>query len=276
MVVVGGGSSSSIHRQRRHFSGSIVASASGSWESSSSFSPPAVYPASRIPAAVAVRPLHLDALQSLRDLRPSRSSSGASTAPPSVTDRELVNAAVHATQHQHHPTPQHSGHHLAAGGREGGVNHPPLTNWANGSGGGDCSSERASASSPAPFASASSAAPSSPTHSAVSSSSTSSPLLRWRCGSLLGKGAFGSVFMGFDEDSGEIIAVKHLVAAKAGAPGGLRARELRDMENEVALLQSLQHANIVRYLGTQRLPDQLCIFLEYMSGGEEAPISGGV
>ena len=93
-------------------------------------------------------------------------------------------------------------------------------------------------------------------------------MIRWRPGELIGKGAFGSVYQGFNDDTGEIFAVKHLVASPAGVGAVLRARELQDMEKEVALLQGLEHPNIVRYLGTQRNAGHLCIFFEYMPGGE--------
>ncbi|MCO5564595.1 hypothetical protein L7F22_018260 [Adiantum nelumboides] len=98
--------------------------------------------------------------------------------------------------------------------------------------------------------------------------------IRWRKGELIGAGAFGSVYMGMNLDSGELLAVKQvLIAAKNVAREKSKAH-LRELEEEVKLLQNLSHANIVRYLGTAREDGALNIFLEFVPGGSIASLLG--
>lgn len=47
----------------------------------------------------------------------------------------------------------------------------------------------------------------------------------------------------------------------------MSSKELRSLENEINLLRSLRHPNIVRYIGTETTPTSLSIFLEYIPGG---------
>ncbi|XWS09015.1 hypothetical protein CRYUN_Cryun40dG0049500 [Craigia yunnanensis] len=61
-------------------------------------------------------------------------------------------------------------------------------------------------------------------------------------------------------DSGELLAVKQA--------------HIRELEEEVKLLQNLSHPNIVRYLGTAREDDSLNILLEFVSGGSISSLLG--
>ncbi|MCO5590646.1 hypothetical protein L7F22_044619 [Adiantum nelumboides] len=113
-------------------------------------------------------------------------------------------------------------------------------------------------------------------HSSISNPNASSKgkTIRWRKGELIGAGAFGSVYMGMNLDSGELLAVKQvLIAAKNVAKDKSQAH-LRELEEEVKLLQNLSHPNIVRYLGTAREDDALNIFLEFVPGGSIASLLG--
>ncbi|KAI5083525.1 hypothetical protein GOP47_0003268 [Adiantum capillus-veneris] len=108
----------------------------------------------------------------------------------------------------------------------------------------------------------------------LASSSSSPHPIRWRKGELIGAGAFGRVYMGMNLDSGELLAVKQvLVAANNGAKERAQAH-VRELEEEVKLLQNLSHPNIVRYLGTAREDDALNIFLEFVPGGSIASLLG--
>ncbi|KAH8075018.1 protein kinase [Aureococcus anophagefferens] len=85
--------------------------------------------------------------------------------------------------------------------------------------------------------------------------------IRWQRGEMIGKGAFGSVYLSLNLDTGELMAVKHLDCAEVSS------RERSALENEVSMMKGLCHPNIVRYLGVDSSNDALAIFLEYVPGG---------
>ena len=90
---------------------------------------------------------------------------------------------------------------------------------------------------------------------------TSARSTRWKRGEILGQGAFGVVYLGLNVDSGELMAVKQI------SNDELKTKELSSLENEISVLRTLKHPNIVRYIGTERNPSTLSIFLEYVPGG---------
>ena len=85
--------------------------------------------------------------------------------------------------------------------------------------------------------------------------------VRWQRGEVIGQGAFGTVYLGLNLGSGELMAVKQLGSTTVGS------KELVALENEIKMLKNFEHPNIVRYLGTERKDDTLSIFLEYIPGG---------
>ncbi|KAG2433400.1 hypothetical protein HXX76_008458 [Chlamydomonas incerta] len=93
----------------------------------------------------------------------------------------------------------------------------------------------------------------------------------WQRGRQIGQGAFGTVYMGLVHATGQEIAVKQVALPRDNANNGKVSEHIRSLESEVAVLRSLRHENIVRYLGTERTGEHLNIFLEYVAGG---PISG--
>ncbi|KAK8278862.1 hypothetical protein V6Z12_D09G072000 [Gossypium hirsutum] len=97
--------------------------------------------------------------------------------------------------------------------------------------------------------------------------------IRWRKGELIGCGAFGRVYMGMNLDSGELLAVKQVLIA-ANASKEKTQAHIRELEEEVKLLQNLSHPNIVRYLGTAREDDSLNILLEFVPGGSISSLLG--
>jgi hypothetical protein len=58
--------------------------------------------------------------------------------------------------------------------------------------------------------------------------------------------------MGLNLDSGELIAVKQVCIAQNNVTKDRAQAHIRELEEEVKLLQNLSHPNIVRYLGTAR------------------------
>ncbi|XP_019091578.1 PREDICTED: mitogen-activated protein kinase kinase kinase ANP1-like isoform X1 [Camelina sativa] len=93
------------------------------------------------------------------------------------------------------------------------------------------------------------------------------PPILWRKGQLIGRGAFGTVYMGMNLDSGELLAVKQVLIAANCASKEKTQAHIQELEEEVKLLKNLSHPNIVRYLGTVREDDTLNILLEFVPGG---------
>ena len=86
-------------------------------------------------------------------------------------------------------------------------------------------------------------------------------------GELLGEGSYGKVYECLNTD-GSICAAK-LVPLRKGLDGRANAAQ-KEIEKEVDILRSLNHPNIVRYLGTDRSQDHLFIFIELMPSGSVA------
>lgn len=80
-------------------------------------------------------------------------------------------------------------------------------------------------------------------------------------GEELGRGAYGTVFLGLDTRTGEHVAIKALSFER------LSADALSGVASEVELLQNLNHRNIVKYLGSFRTSSHLYIILELMENG---------
>lgn len=89
----------------------------------------------------------------------------------------------------------------------------------------------------------------------------------WKKGESLGSGSFGSVFLALS-DNGELLAVKEVNLSSERSDADDR---LQDLQQEIKLLSTLRHPNIVQYVGFQHQPDSLqnnfYIFLEYVAGG---------
>ena len=100
------------------------------------------------------------------------------------------------------------------------------------------------------------------------SSSATNVTMRWQLGQFVGGGTFGSVYAAFNIDSGTLMAVKEirlqdpqLIPTVAG--------QIRD---EQAVLEVLDHPNIVSYYGIEVHRDKVYIFMEYCSGGSLASL----
>ncbi|GAX75900.1 hypothetical protein CEUSTIGMA_g3343.t1 [Chlamydomonas eustigma] len=108
-------------------------------------------------------------------------------------------------------------------------------------------------------------------HLADGSLHSSSPQMpkSWRKGDALGSGSFGTVFLGLNNDTGELLAVKEVSLTVEDAK---RKEAITQIEQEVALLSTLHHPNIVHYSGTLKENGSLFIFLEYVPGGSIASL----
>ena len=98
-------------------------------------------------------------------------------------------------------------------------------------------------------------------------------LIQWKKGHLLGRGAFGEVYLGMT-NAGEFIAVKQvrLPDNENQDETSSQSKTVRALRHEIQLMRGLHHENIVRYLGTQHVDHTLNIFLEYVPGGSIASI----
>ncbi|XP_029135891.2 mitogen-activated protein kinase kinase kinase 19 isoform X2 [Labrus bergylta] len=93
--------------------------------------------------------------------------------------------------------------------------------------------------------------------------------ITWTKGEVLGRGAYGTVYCGLTSQ-GRLIAVKQ-VSLDASDPDAAK-REYSRLQGEVDLLKTLQHSNIVGFLGTSLYQHVVSIFMEYIPGGSIASI----
>eukprot|EP01012_Entosiphon_sulcatum_P064221 TRINITY_DN93000_c0_g1_i1.p1 TRINITY_DN93000_c0_g1~~TRINITY_DN93000_c0_g1_i1.p1 ORF type:complete len:897 (+),score=91.15 TRINITY_DN93000_c0_g1_i1:51-2741(+) len=85
---------------------------------------------------------------------------------------------------------------------------------------------------------------------------------RWLVSTLvLGRGGSGTVRLGANSASGEMVAIKSI-----NLHLGCNASEWDAVRREVALLTPLKHKNIVRYLGSSNQVDCFHLILEYVLG----------
>lgn len=88
----------------------------------------------------------------------------------------------------------------------------------------------------------------------------------WLKGARIGAGSFGTVFLGMNPFTGELMAVKQISLPKKNSPGDVQ-KSMIEQEREMTLLKQLNHENIVRYYGLSTDENNLNIFLEYVPGG---------
>lgn len=89
----------------------------------------------------------------------------------------------------------------------------------------------------------------------------------WYRGKILGMGSYGSVYLGFNQFTGEIFAVKQILCS---INDKRRNQLLESIKTEITTLRELDHPNIVTYLGFNQDGDYFNLFLEYVSGGSLA------
>lgn len=89
---------------------------------------------------------------------------------------------------------------------------------------------------------------------------------KWVQGSKIGAGSFGTVYLGVNPMTGELMAVKQVpISAEKSAGTGNKLAET--LNHEVSLLKQLNHENIVQYFGLSSGDGFINIFLEYVPGG---------
>ncbi|XP_031446336.1 LOW QUALITY PROTEIN: mitogen-activated protein kinase kinase kinase 19, partial [Phasianus colchicus] len=93
--------------------------------------------------------------------------------------------------------------------------------------------------------------------------------IMWTRGEVLGKGAYGTVYCGLT-NQGQLIAVKQVVLDTSDRL--TTEKEYQKLHEEVDLLKTLKHVNIVTYLGTCLEDNILNIFMEFVPGGSISSI----
>ncbi|KAI5056387.1 hypothetical protein GOP47_0028205 [Adiantum capillus-veneris] len=87
---------------------------------------------------------------------------------------------------------------------------------------------------------------------------------KWQKGCLLGSGSFGKVYKGIHRETGEFCAIKEVEFIRDDLKSQESAKQLTQ---EILLLSSLRHPNIVHYKGSETVGGNLYIYLELVSGG---------
>lgn len=80
-------------------------------------------------------------------------------------------------------------------------------------------------------------------------------------GEELGRGAYGQVFKGMDTSTGDVVAIKQIGLS------GVSQANLQGVMGEIDLLKTLNHNNIVKYIGSFKTRNHLYIILEFMENG---------
>lgn len=98
------------------------------------------------------------------------------------------------------------------------------------------------------------------------SSTATNFTMRWQQGHFVGGGTFGNVYAAMNLDTGHLMAVKEirlqdpkLIPTIAG-----------QIKDEMRVLESVDHPNVVSYFGIEVHRDRVYIFMEFCSGGSLA------
>eukprot|EP00759_Apiculatamorpha_spiralis_P017043 PhF_6_TR23262/c0_g1_i2/m.32697 len=105
----------------------------------------------------------------------------------------------------------------------------------------------------------------SPRPSSLASTPPSFPkTINWKKGALLGRGAFGEVYVCLNQDDGGMMAVKTVTLDPEDKA---IASKLDMLTSEVTILKNFPHTNVVQYYFLEKLDNGINIFMEYVSGG---------
>ncbi|KAF5384696.1 hypothetical protein D9757_006245 [Collybiopsis confluens] len=97
-------------------------------------------------------------------------------------------------------------------------------------------------------------------------SSTFNISIRWQQGRFIGAGAFGSVYLAVNLDTGGLMAVKEIKFQELSGITNLYAQ----IKDELSVMELLHHPNVVEYYGIEVHRDKVYIFEEYCQGGSLA------
>ena len=90
-------------------------------------------------------------------------------------------------------------------------------------------------------------------------------LLKWTKGPRLGFGIFGDVVKAINRENGGILAVKRLSIQRSEDEYNKEA--IDSLKAEINVLREVEHDNIIRYIGSEIVDKEFCIYIEYASEG---------
>uniref|UniRef100_A0A7M6DQA5 Protein kinase domain-containing protein n=1 Tax=Clytia hemisphaerica TaxID=252671 RepID=A0A7M6DQA5_9CNID len=90
-------------------------------------------------------------------------------------------------------------------------------------------------------------------------------VLEWQKGKVIDRGAFGIVYQGLT-NTGQMIAVKEVDINHSKNA----AKNFRKLQDEINILKSLRHPNVIKFIGTSLDDNIVHIFMEYIAGGSLA------
>jgi mitogen-activated protein kinase kinase kinase ANP1 len=99
------------------------------------------------------------------------------------------------------------------------------------------------------------------TSTETSSKTKSEPKTWWKKGKEIGRGSYGTVFLGMNNETGSLLAIKEVSFARR------TPAQIRELRREINFLRSFKHKNVVSYIGTEVDERTLYIFTEWVSGG---------
>ncbi|KAG8954159.1 Suppressor of Sensor Kinase (SLN1) [Tulasnella sp. 424] len=94
-------------------------------------------------------------------------------------------------------------------------------------------------------------------------STASKTQIRWQQGRFIAAGAFGSVYLAMNLETGNVMAAKEIRFKNSTSLSTL----YQQVKDELAVMEILEHPNIVQYYGLEVHRDKVYIFEEYCSGG---------
>lgn len=84
---------------------------------------------------------------------------------------------------------------------------------------------------------------------------------KYQIGESVGKGAFGKVYKALNTETGDFCAIKQIEKSI------ISEKQLPSIIQEIKLLQTLQHVNIVKFIESYETPKYLYFALEFIEGG---------
>ncbi|EFX01784.1 map kinase kinase kinase wis4 [Grosmannia clavigera kw1407] len=102
----------------------------------------------------------------------------------------------------------------------------------------------------------------------LSSTAAANFTMRWQQGYFVGGGTFGNVYAAMNLDNGQVMAVKEIRLQDPKLIPTIATQ----ISDEMRVLESLDHPNVVSYYGIEVHRDRVYIFMEYCSGGSLASL----